>query len=64
MPATSQTTRAMPGEGTLVSTAPGDVKTPLPMTMPMTIPNASVVPRLRLNVPPPFPPELSGLSLS
>ena len=50
-PPTSQTIRAAPGDGTFVSIDPGEVKTPLPMTMLTIMANASKVPRFRLNVP-------------
>ncbi len=60
-PPTSHTTSAAPGAGTLVSIAPGDVKTPLPMTMLATMAKASAAPSVRANVvvvvvPPPPPP--------
>lgn len=50
-PPINQIASAIPGDGTFVSIEPGDVKTPLPMTMLTTIPKASAAPRLRVNVP-------------
>lgn len=50
-PPTSHTIRAAPGDGTLVSIDPGEVKTPLPMTILTMMANASRAPRFRLNVP-------------
>ena len=50
-PPTSQTIRAAPGDGTLVSMDPGDVKMPLPTTMLTMMANASSAPKFRLNVP-------------
>lgn len=44
-PPTSHIARAIPGEGTFASIEPGEVKTPLPMTMLTTMPNASMAPR-------------------
>lgn len=43
---------AAPGDGTFASIDPGDVKIPLPITILITIANASMVPKLRANVPP------------
>lgn len=49
MPPTSHTISATPGDGTFVSIEPGEVKIPLPITMLMTMPKASMAPRLRVN---------------
>lgn len=48
-PPMSHTTNATPGEGTLVSMDPGDVKIPLPITILITIAKASAVPRVLEN---------------
>lgn len=53
IPPTSHTTSAAPGDGTLVSMDPGEVKMPLPMTMLITMEKASTAPRLRVKVPAP-----------
>lgn len=61
-PPTIHTRSAAPGDGTLESMDPGEVKTPLPMTMLTTMANASTAPRLRVNVPPPAPTIISSSS--
>lgn len=50
-PPTSHKTQAIPGDGSLAPIEPGDVRTPLLMTMLMIMAKALIVLRFRLNVP-------------
>jgi len=61
-PPTSHISKAAPGEGELVSMAPGEVKMPLPMTMLMTMAKASSAPRVGLKVRP-LPPMVAVCGL-
>lgn len=60
MPPVNHITNAIPGLGTFVSILPGDVKTPLPMTMLTKMPYAAAAPKAGVKVLlPSGPPETS-----